>query len=90
MTSTHPPQATRHPSPHVTARRIPTDATDPDDPSVVYWPEPSPLRPWWDTIMQPAMRADPVAPRSPDPRHPRARSPYPRRTRSAARATTAH
>ncbi|MEV6101087.1 hypothetical protein [Nocardia sp. NPDC051981] len=90
MTSTHPPQATGHPRPRAAGHRIPAAATDPDDSRVVYWPEPSPLRPWWDTIMQPAMPADPAAPRSPDPRHPHARNPYPRRTRPAASATTGH
>lgn len=55
--------------------------TDPDLP-VVYWPDPSPLRPWWDTIMQPAMPAAPAAQRSPDPRHPRARNPHARKHRT--------
>lgn len=77
-----------------TTTTIPTDnpvaATDPDDSSVVYWPDPSPLRPWWDTIMRPVMPADPAAPRSPDPRHPHARNPYLRRKRPAARAIAGH
>ncbi|MGV9408360.1 hypothetical protein ACWDOP_00480 [Nocardia sp. NPDC003693] len=49
------------------------------DPEVVRWPDPSPLRPWWDTIMGPAMRAAPAGARSPDPRHPYARNPHPSR-----------
>ncbi|MGW4247971.1 hypothetical protein, partial [Nocardia sp. NPDC004722] len=75
MPSVYPPHATRRPRAHVGRRRILTAATDPADSSVVYWPEPSPLRPWWDTIMQPAMPATPATPRSPDPRHPHARNP---------------
>ncbi|MEU0539990.1 hypothetical protein ABZ319_08960 [Nocardia sp. NPDC005978] len=54
------------------------------DPEVVRWPDPSPLRPWWDTVMGPAMRTTPAGARSPDPRHPRARNPHlprPARTR---------
>ncbi|WP_458687776.1 hypothetical protein [Nocardia tengchongensis] len=50
---------------------------EPDTP-VLRWPDPSPLRPWWESIMASAMSADPAAPRSPDPRHPRARNPFPR------------
>ncbi|QIS21369.1 hypothetical protein [Nocardia terpenica] len=33
---------------------IHTAATDPDNSPVVHWPEPSPLEPWWNTIMRPA------------------------------------
>ncbi|MGX1810871.1 hypothetical protein ACWIGI_34565 [Nocardia sp. NPDC055321] len=67
-----------------------TTAPDPrtrhhrDDPEVVRWPDPSPLRPWWDTVMGPAQRATPAGPRSPDPRHPRARDPH--RANRAGRA----
>ncbi|MGV9663826.1 hypothetical protein [Nocardia niigatensis] len=64
----------------------PSIRSEPDT-LVVYWPEPSHLRPWWDTIMGPAMPADPAVPRSPDPRHPRARNPHLPRSRPARSAT---
>ncbi|MEU6585484.1 hypothetical protein [Nocardia sp. NPDC046763] len=62
-------------NPDIAPAPAPHADTDPDT-MVVYWPEPSPRRCWWETIMGPAMPADPAAPRSPDPRHPRARDPF--------------
>ncbi|WP_433685145.1 hypothetical protein [Nocardia sp. CA-119907] len=35
-----------------------TAATDSGDSPVVHWPEPSPLRSWWNTIMAPAQPPD--------------------------------
>ncbi|WP_162958122.1 hypothetical protein [Nocardia yunnanensis] len=68
----------------------PTDAET--EAPVVVWPEPSPLRPWWETVMQPAMPADPAVPRSPDPRHPHARNPFLRKDsrRPLSQRGTAH
>lgn len=43
---------------------------------VVHWPEPSPLRPWWEAVMAPAKTAAPAVPRSPDPRNRHARNPF--------------
>ncbi|MGV9408307.1 hypothetical protein ACWDOP_00215 [Nocardia sp. NPDC003693] len=60
------------------------------DPEVVRWPDPSPLRPWWDTIMGPAQRTAPVGPRSPDPRHRRARDPHHPRPARARRDQRPH
>ncbi|MGV9840406.1 hypothetical protein ACWDUL_40285 [Nocardia niigatensis] len=49
------------------ADTAPASTTNESDTAVVYWPEPSHLRPWWETVMGPAMPAPPAAPRSPDP-----------------------
>ncbi|MGW1738418.1 hypothetical protein ACWCPQ_06355 [Nocardia sp. NPDC001965] len=54
---------------------------------VVRWPDPSPLRPWWESIMASAMTTGPAVPRSPDPRHPRARDPF-QRSCAPTRITT--
>ncbi|WP_067814646.1 hypothetical protein [Nocardia inohanensis] len=67
MTTTATPTGTER---HRTATHEEPDNT------VVRWPDPSPLRPWWESIMASAMPADPAVPRSPDPRHPHARNPF--------------
>ncbi|WP_067688785.1 hypothetical protein [Nocardia jejuensis] len=69
---------------HTTTRPDP----DRDPQEVVHWPDPSPLRPWWDTVMGPAMPAPLTAQRSPTPRHPHARNPHvrPRRLIGASAA----
>ncbi|WP_327142103.1 hypothetical protein [Nocardia sp. NBC_01327] len=61
---------------------------EPDrDQLVMRRPDPSPLRPWWDTVMGPAMPAPLAAQRSPAPRHPRARNPHVRRRRHVGMST---
>ncbi|MBL1079240.1 hypothetical protein JK358_33025 [Nocardia sp. 2] len=64
----------------MTTTASPTDTARParyePDAPMVAWPDPSPLDPWWESVMACARSAAPAAPRSPDPRHSRARSPF--------------
>ncbi|MEC3956199.1 hypothetical protein VMT65_24390 [Nocardia sp. CDC153] len=63
----------------------PADAAREPTVPVVYRLEGT-VRPWWKSVMPPAMPADPATPRSPDPRYPRARNPHVPRSRPARSA----